>query len=539
MRSAIPRRRRRRYEGLNDVRADRLSFLFIVSSWVVSVLVFIGFTCAPVWVGELFGSTAVLLFAVATWISVGSVVVYISDRLRFPVLTFLLVLACAFSLINDNHDVRLLPVTEPATGSRTLRAALEAWHAAVDRSAPLRAGVRRPMYLVASAGGGIRAAYWTAAVLGELENRSRASGASFASHTFLVSGVSGGSLGELAFLGLVHQTPRSDRTFRANTRLFLGRDFLAADLARMAYGDLLQRFLPPPFHCFDRAAALEDSWSSGWKRSFDSDLFDAPTSALFDGVGVRVVSMPHFVLNGTLVETGQRVVTSDLEIPSRPKAEGGPRGRSKIGTNMLDVVLAAEKLKHHAIRISTAAHQSARFTYFSPAGRFPDGTHVVDGGYFENSGSATLMDAVRLLKNQMPAGWNVDLRVILINNDPLKPQPAVPKQRFMTEPLSPVLTLLNTRDARGTYAVEFTYADLGTTNVFEFNLYQRPDNRTNPPAAIPLGWTLSKAAMDEMDYQLNQPFDASPSEQVTNSVTVANILAGLPPLLHGSAVAPP
>ena len=75
------------------------------------------------------------------------------------------------------------------------------------------------------------------------------------------------------------------------------------------------------------------------------------------------------------------------------------------------------------IPLSTAAHMSARFTFVSPAGRFPDGSHIVDGGYFENSGAIAAYKIATRIKD-----WcafkkiaNVDVKIIMISNDPRKP----------------------------------------------------------------------------------------------------------------------
>ena len=53
-----------------------------------------------------------------------------------------------------------------------------------------------PMLIVATAGGGIRAAYWTAAVLDKLDTQSDGK---VRPYLFAVSGVSGGSVGATAF----------------------------------------------------------------------------------------------------------------------------------------------------------------------------------------------------------------------------------------------------------------------------------------------------------------------------------------------------
>src|SRR5439155_10310858 len=132
------------------------------------------------------------------------------------------------------------------------------------------------------------------------------------------------------------------------------------------------------------------------------------------------------------------------------------------------------------VPLSTAAHMSARFTYVSPAGRFAtDGTHVVDGGYFENSGAATALDILRQVNNELRQ--NAGLRaiipqIIMISNNPLgvasgsrdltmtkqalknvtRSAAAEAAQRepgtFLEDALAPVYALRSTRDARGEHA---------------------------------------------------------------------------------------
>ena len=52
---------------------------------------------------------------------------------------------------------------------------------------------------------------------------------------------------------------------------------------------------------------------------------------------------------------------------------------------------------------STAAHNSARFTYVSPAGKLVSSRkgqnrgYVIDGGYFENYGALTALELARQL----------------------------------------------------------------------------------------------------------------------------------------------
>src|SRR5262249_8116293 len=153
--------------------------------------------------------------------------------------------------------------------------------------------------------------------------------------------------------------------------------------------------------------------------------------------------------NATHVESGRRVITSHLDIGASP-----------------DVFRDAYDLhrmlpKGADLRPSTAAHNSARFTYLSPAGTLPDGTHLVDGGYFENFGAVTARELLKAAVDR----WHEGVRpiAILISNDPeLEARdlpvsaPGEPRSRpretWAAEVLSPLRALLHTRDARGLLA---------------------------------------------------------------------------------------
>ncbi len=51
------------------------------------------------------------------------------------------------------------------------------------------------------------------------------------------------------------------------------------------------------------------------------------------------------------------------------------------------------------VRASTAAHNSARFSYVSPAGDLGNGNgSVIDGGYFENYGALSALELARAAK---------------------------------------------------------------------------------------------------------------------------------------------
>src|SRR5262249_42511324 len=121
-------------------------------------------------------------------------------------------------------------------------------------------------------------------------------------------------------------------------------------------------------------------------------------------------AMPALFLNATSVETGRRSIASRVQ-PAHP----GER-------TFLDADDTLDILKSD-VSLAAAIHNSARFTYVSPAGHLEsyDGQehgHVVDGGYFENSGLATLQEVHDAIMSQPIAGMSIRPLVVYLCNDP-------------------------------------------------------------------------------------------------------------------------
>jgi hypothetical protein len=497
----------------------------------ISLSLFIAFTIAPVVVAQIIGMGTILLLAASSWVALGSFLVFLGARWQFPVICSLVVLAIIFSLWNDNHLIRTVVPARPVQRDSVI-AAFEKWHTMVQKfPAP------HPLYIVATEGGGIRAAYWTGIVLSGLQDINP----NFATHLFAISGVSGGSLGAVVFDALVAEN--DGRSYQANAHEMLSRDFLSPALAAMLYPDLVQRFLPVPIAYFDRARALELGWEKAWRDRMGNDRFSRSFVDLWPADPHKWV--PALFLNGTSVEKGNRIITSNL----------------RVTDSFFDVEDAAAKLSPDArateagchIPLSTAAHMSARFTYVSPAGRFPDGTYIVDGGYFENSGATTALEIVTRINEWCAFKHisDVDPKLIMISNNPRRP-PIAPakagpkKERTLSKPetvhggvmrevTSPLQALLNARDARGTFAQKaiahqqrrFKAADAESPSkdqpeslsrdIFYFSLEDRD-------VPLPLGWMLSDAAAKSIRAQWN--FDGV---VVRNKTAADEISRPLPP----------
>src|SRR5262249_5687963 len=142
------------------------------------------------------------------------------------------------------------------------------------------------LIVVATEGGGLRAAYWTGAVLGLLADRSSV----FKDQAFAISGVSGGALGAVLYATALREdpppqnnlnqctdqnntnNPLNSRRIECRIELALAQDFLGPAVGGMLFTDLWNQFLPLPHGLPDRAVTLEQGWETGWASARDGAL---------------------------------------------------------------------------------------------------------------------------------------------------------------------------------------------------------------------------------------------------------------------------
>lgn len=443
------------------------------------------------------GSGAILLIAGASWVGLGSVLVWWGHRYHFPFLTLLVGLALAFSQMNDNHIVRTLPQTPGPLAQRpSLRTQFLDWLAA--RKAEHRGQPGKiPVFIVTAAGGGIRAAYWTASFLSAVQDRQPA----FARHIFAISSVSGGSYGAAVFDALLaeqqarHLPSCPDAPggpLLSCTRHILGDDFLSPSLGAMLFPDFIQWFLPFPIPYLDRSVTMEETWAQAWQKTTGTDYFRQPFSALWNHAPGQ---LPYLILNSTAVEFGNQALASDLTLDPTVFTDTENISRA-LGQPM---------------RFSTAVNNSARFGYIDPAGIVTDRQrglwHVIDGGYYEPSGATAASELWGAIRRwtQASGDWaTIHPILLVISNDPINPiQAHHAYKAFMAKTLAPIVAMSQSRLARNQYALTALSNQVRQHggSVISVGLI----NRGVP---IPLGWMLSDSSKGEIDDQLHHYFQA-------------------------------
>jgi hypothetical protein len=284
--------------------------------------------------------------------------------------------------------------TDAVKARKPLNDALTAWlEQLCEPGTPCSTQESRPLavYFVATEGGGIRAAYWTALVLAELSRRIQ----NFDRVTFSISGVSGGAMGAAIYRACTLEMP--DKLMECVQRLGDGH-FLGPLLSTWMFEDILARVVPtylcatPGCGLMSRGAWFEQAMEDVWEK-----MHEPIAASRLSGKA----HVPYLLLNSTWVETGERAIASDLEI----QPTSFPTARDQLAIMGKDLPL------------STAAHNAARFPYVNAIGSLhtlPDWCpmvkraglnrdkpiscgHLADGGYFDNSGGHSTSDVLRAL----------------------------------------------------------------------------------------------------------------------------------------------
>ncbi len=383
--------------------------------FALPLVVFAAVWFFPVEAGRFIGSSALMLTAGGLWNLAGSMVLRYLPRLfgwpSFNTVPALLLVLFSFL---ENHPVAPIHKGTSPEDWRASRPSLEqhfdVW---------MRRHVRgEPIYMCAVSGGASRAAYWSGMTLGRLEDEARRRGKRFAENLFMLSGVSGGSLGAAAFVTTLAAWPgagKREAILASNEKEancgelitglldnMLGKDLLAPIVGMLLYPDLLQQFIPifDPIHSTDRSYALEHAWALDWRyivEHFDGSPTDAtawwesPLTAPYSARPQE--NLPALLLNTVRLEDGQRMLQSNLAF-DLPNAQD----------------LLAPGFETHHLTLAGAVHNSARFPYISPpgsvrvstvakpAGKGPVWGHLGDGGYHESSGTASMADVIERLQ---------------------------------------------------------------------------------------------------------------------------------------------
>ncbi len=485
-----PPPRRHLYQSLGKAR-DTIA----AATFLLGLLLFLWGMLAPLNMGRTLDTLLLLMLWSATTLPLFSVITYHATRKGIPIVLISLLLLALFSASNDNHAIRQLDSGAKPDQRPELEAALRQWH-----DAHCDEQTCDPFVLVATAGGGIRAAYWTGTLLGTLQD---ATGGRFDDRLFAISGVSGGSVGATIYRAVI---ANRDSGVLAPIQQILGHDYLGPVAAGLLYRDALQRLLPWPVFD-DRAKVFEQGLEAGFAQVIPEGRLGLESSFV-ETARLDRRPWPALFLNATWSDNGRRIVAAGL----RTESLAPPADTRVLYQDLLNT-LGGD------MRLSTAAHNSARFPFVSPPGGWrpadfaaPEWQRLQDGGLFENYGAETALEIAGAAARLWQREWKRELRpyVILISSDPSLPANLAefshnPPLGFGYEVLSTLRSYATSRNGHGVEAASRLHSwvaarDKGSGESRFFHLRMCPgENRDQEP---PLGWFLSATAQAEINGYL-------------------------------------
>jgi hypothetical protein len=507
------------YDTLKEALAGSMLGKISLATLCLGVILLVWGLFFPLSMGQAIAPLLLLMLWGSTILPFGSLLTYWGNKKGIPVITIFLIILIACSATNDNHRIRKIESGLMPDSRQTITQTLQKW-----QHEHCINGTCDPFILVTTAGGGIRAAYWTGTVLSDLHDQVITKSQEVSSGTpldesqvkslddylFAISGVSGGSVGATVYRTVVANTKASEKVAGIVMDI-LGEDYLGPIVAGLLYRDRIQRFLPfTIFSGHDRAQTFEKGLEAGFRKHLPDATFQLSNSFL-QSSNYKDRGWPALFLNSTWSENGRRIVGATLRNSAKQVFAKDTLDKQTSPFLFKDLF---ETLGYDT-SLSTAAHNSARFPYVSPAGSWqpiPEGKEEMpklqrlqDGGLFENFGAETALELLERASETI--GTSFKPVVILISSDPSLPENLAdfsykPPLRILHETLNTVHTLLKVRTGRGVEAAvrlkQWTEKK-DRNGTFAYFRMCKDTNSSKPP----LGWALSETAKDAIREYLN------------------------------------
>ncbi len=459
-----------KYESLKFSEVTRTGKLFFFLPIILLPVFIILISIYPVAFPLYCTPSIIILSGLAIWTGIVTALGVFDEVFRIPLLLIVVSSLLLFSYFNNNHTIRK---TNSELKLTKVSESLNNWYIQADTV------IDKPktMYIICGAGGGIRAAYWTASVLASLTD----SVPEFSNHIFAMSTVSGSSLGASLYNSLLKNTHKGEY-LSDKVRDYMKTDFLSPIAGAFFFSDAFQRFLPFPVQHFDRSRYLEWAWENGWNNNFNE--VDNPFTNSMTDLWTDNKYIPNLLFNCTHTESGRRVIASNLTWDvSNWKSD-----------NILQTIGSD-------VPLSSAVLLSARFPVLTPGAKLVDKNNnyrgtIVDGGYYDNYGVITASDLYNDIRSKFDS-TKVKVVILMIQNGAEIPENPKPL-KFAFEIRTVPQTFINAWDIRPEKSLEMLGEKLKTygDTVITISLKRNIDDK------LPLGWYLSHRAINIIDTQL-------------------------------------
>ncbi|MBO9703640.1 MAG: hypothetical protein J7604_25775 [Sporocytophaga sp.] len=433
-----------------------------------------------------------------------TLIMYFNDPYKHPVFTMVILLMIVNSCHNDNSSI--IDTNQKLIDKDTrvnIPTHFSNWLEHNEAFSDSKDSV--PVFIIAAEGGGSRSLSWTAQTLAALDSLYP----NFYNHVFAISGVSGGGIGAGFFHAYYINKKKDLNSFRKCT----GDDFLSPITAALFFPDNVQKILPVPISHFNRTSYLADSWSQSFKKNLETDLFDRNFLEVVNKFEhpADQYKLPSLFINGTMPETGQKIIASNLKLDTL-----------EYFKNCMDLYAKTQR----DMPYKTALTVCCRFPYLTDGGLIKDSSgrsigHVIDGGYLENTGLETAVQVFNSIKGKLNKKFKtingdsckVIPIMILIKNS--KDTVSTKPLRFLHDLRMPISGALNAMDNQTPSEIAMVKGILkdGNPACKFFTIQLRRDS-----VIVPLGWYLSDKANEYIQKRVKRiPHDNSELKKLMES----------------------
>lgn len=489
---------------------------------------------------------------------------------RIPVFAFLVAWGFFGDAVYPHspyHNARVSLRAEGPPPAVGIDQVVEDWRARNKVEEPEgREETETPMLFIAANGGGIKAATWTAFALDcvlrggdavkersahKLCDEIAPGDTNRLGQVFAMSGVSGGSFGIAEFLAEELRSRLEPEVWSQAQgagegwiREVMSDDFVSPTLAWQLFVEApraLLQFSPP----MDRAEVLERAWERGWADPEDKAGVGPALIETDSGVSSPLQrgfsslwtehhpELPLVLFNGTSVEDGCRFLVSALATDGMDPQPDDDVDTFVPGRNCTSITRLSRDLpvtqlfaatrdvrhflscdgEYRDIRLSTAALMSARFPWVSPSGRLPfcstDGgaVHVVDGGYLDNSGGATIEElweitASRIASDLIAPSCVVPYLILIDSGYGPTPEPKGEDISELTIPIKGWFSAKDSRTIEGRNDAALSFRQTLDADVKDSDRVATIYLRSQPGGEAPLGWALDETSIKALEGQL-------------------------------------
>ena len=478
----------------------------------LALLFLLCFTSPLIWISRSLMPAAVVILCFTFLTYFLTVFYYFHDMKARPFVIFILIWLLFCSRWNDNTKIPMVSSFKDQQDFRlTPKAAFDKWYLkkmAAWKTDSVHSKKLMPVIFIATEGGGIRGEIWTSEVLHEL----RRSFPNFYEQVFCIGGASGGTVGAVYYNSFVYDSLNNQRKNPKinfdNYIKFAQADCISPVIASFVFGENLQRMWPFPIASLERSKVMMNAFSKSYYDHLQSGLADSSFLSLYypnDDSTQFNCDIPSLFINGTLAETGQRIITSNLKI--------------KDIANFKSDIDFFDKVKGH-ITIATASLNCMRFPLLLSGGlitkvdskgkKYKIG-HLIDGGYRENSGLQAMYSLMTELYDNFK-GKPVKPILIYIRNGGMEYDPDKENTNSAIKLLhdigTPVTGVLN---VNGTSVPAFGIMQMMTqqeANGNPFNMYYNQiwlkDPGYKPDEKFPLGLYISDSAFFKIRKRAEQ-----------------------------------